>query len=257
MPVQPLVDRETIHRLVLDSAPDPRAGRAYIGLALGFPPSPLLKMLSLVSQMEGLGRFAVLNLNTDGAGLSFGVIQWAQRPGRLGEILEAFKAADAAQFSAIFGAGDSSAAARLLAHVGKRNGGVDSAGRSIDPVFELTSEPWPSRFRQAALSPVFQSAQIQTALAAFTQSLTLIRANVPEVRTGRGVAFLLDVANQFGDAGVSRLCAKSRGPGESGLIHAVADATVAAVPEGLKTGVRARRDAFLTTRWLSDAPFQA
>ena len=256
--VQPLVNRETLQRLISEPASVPLAGRAYLGLALGFAPSQLLKALSLVSQMEGMGRFAALNLNTDGAGLSFGLIQWAQRPGRLAEILTASEAADPAQFTAIFGAGDAAVAGGLLTHVRQPNGGVDSAGGSTDPAFNLTSAPWTSRFQQAALSPVFQSAQIQTALAAFTRSLVRIRSDVPEVRTERGIAFLLDVANQFGDAGVSHLCDAARRPGsgESDLLHSIADVSVAKMPAAFKDGVRARRNAFLTTRWLSEAPFE-
>ena len=43
------------------------------------------RVLARVSKHEG--RHDSLNLNYDGAGLSFGIIQWAQKPGSLGVLL--------------------------------------------------------------------------------------------------------------------------------------------------------------------------
>lgn len=255
--VQHCVDRQTLASLLDEPAADPRAGRAYVALTLGFPPTALLKALSLVAQMEGLGRFAAISRNTDGAGLSYGIIQWAQRTGRLAEILTAFQSADAAQYRAIFGAGDAELAQRLLRHARQPGGGVDSEGKTTDAAFNLIEEPWPSRFLRAALAPAFQRAQVRVALAAFSRSRENIRSAAPEVATERGVAFLLDVANQFGDAGMIRLCKAARrdSMAERDLIEAVADATVERMPDKLKMGVRARRDVFLHTPWLSEGPF--
>jgi peptidoglycan hydrolase-like protein with peptidoglycan-binding domain len=255
--VRNLVDRETLASLVGEPAMDPRACRAYAGLTLGFPPSALLKALCLVAHMEGLGRFSAITLNTDHAGLSFGLIQWAQRPGRLAEILTAFQSADATQFRAVFGAGDGDLAQRLLRHARQPGGGVSPAGETTDAAFNLIEEPWLSRFQRAALAPAFQQAQIRTALASFTRFLEAARAAAPEVSTERGVAFLLDVANQFGDAGMRRLCQAARrdGTAERDLLETIAEATVGRMPDKFKMGVRARRDVFLHTVWLSDGPF--
>ena len=99
---------------------------------------------------SGSGKFGALNLNTDGAGLSFGLIQWAQRPGRLAEIVYAFCQAGAEDFARIFGYGTLPTAQGLLAHIRKPNGGVDPAsGTTTDPDFDLIYEPWVSRFRAA------------------------------------------------------------------------------------------------------------
>jgi peptidoglycan hydrolase-like protein with peptidoglycan-binding domain len=259
LPEANAVDAAMLRALIAAPARDPRAGRAYVSLALGFVPEPLLDVVSLVSQMEGMGRFSALNLNTDGAGLSFGIIQWAQRPGRLAEILSEFQTADAARFDSIFGGGDSAVAGGLLRHVRRSNGGVTESGDCADPAYDLVSEPWVSRFRAAALEPAFQQAQVACAGRAFAASLAGFRSSAPGVTSERGVAFLLDVANQFGDAGVRRLCASVGKPGmtESGLLSAVAAASVSRMPARFQAGVRARRDAFLSTPWLSDTPFDA
>jgi len=69
-------------------------------------------VLGLTAIMEGLGKFGSLNLNADKAGLSFGIIQWAQRPKRLIDILEAFSKADASKYVSIFGSGSEAGCSR-------------------------------------------------------------------------------------------------------------------------------------------------
>ncbi len=82
LPQQSCVDTAALTRLVIEPASDARASPVYVALALEIGYSTMLKTVCLVAQMEGMGRFGALNLNTDRAGLSFGIIQWAQRPGR-------------------------------------------------------------------------------------------------------------------------------------------------------------------------------
>lgn len=257
LPPQDLVDHATLSRLVLEPASDPRACHVYVTLALGFPVAALQKTLSLVAQMEGMGRFAALNLNTDKAGLSYGIIQWAQRPGRLAELLKAFQAADAAQYAEIFGAGDAELARMLLRHAQKPGGGIDSNGETTNPAFNLIQDPWPARFQHAALAVSFQKVQVRAALTAFSRTLAVIRAAAPEAATERAVAFLLDVANQFGDAGMSQLCklARQSRASESDLLESVAAESVERMPASFQMPVRARRDVFLHTPWLSARPF--
>jgi len=119
--------------------------------------------------MEGAGEFAALNLNTDRAGLSFGLLQWAQKPGRLAERLAVFRTANTDQFAEIFGGSDT--ANRLMKHAPKTNGGISPAtGETTDPAFDLIREPWISRFRRAASSRAFQKVQVETAMASFRNS---------------------------------------------------------------------------------------
>jgi N-acetyl-anhydromuramyl-L-alanine amidase AmpD len=254
----PGVDGAMLKKMLAAPATDPRASMVYLSLVLGFAPSGMPKILSLVSQMEGAGKFAALNRNTDRAGLSFGLIQWAQKPLRLSEILAAMSQTDRDQFVATIGGGDAGVADALVAHCRQPSGGVDpKTGDTTNPSFELVAEPWVSRFRQAAVSARLQQAQVRAALAAFDKSYKGLQRFAPQLQSERSVGFMLDVANQFGDGGVAKLYAGAARPGmkEMDILEAVADASVQAMEDAFQTGVRARRDQFLNTKLLSDGPF--
>jgi len=133
--------------------------------------------------MEGAGEFAALNLNTDRAGLSFGLLQWAQKPGRLAERLAVFRTANTDQFAEIFGGSDT--ANRLMKRAPKTNGGISpAAGETTDPAFDLIREPWISRFRRAASSRAFQKVQVETAMASFRNSHESLCHFAPELCSG-------------------------------------------------------------------------
>lgn len=255
LPTTDVVDTDTLRRLVTAPAPEPRITRAYMTLALGIEYRGMQKVVSIVAQMEGVGKFGALNLNTDKAGLSYGLIQWAQKPKRLAELLRAFSTLHRDQFVAVFGDGDASLADSLIAFTMRPNGGVDPAtGVTTDPRFNLVAEPWVSRFRQATMVPEFQRAQIDAALRAFTASYQKIQTLAPDVRSERGAAFMLDVANQFGDGGLGRIYKLVRRAGmtEMDVLEAIADQTVSEMPDRFQRGVRDRRDGFLFTTVLSD-----
>lgn len=252
------LDAATLHKMVSTPAKDPRASTAYMALVLGFEATNMQKILSMVSQMEGAGKFAALNLNTDRAGLSFGVLQWAQRPGRLPELLNGMCAADRDQFVTVFGSGDSSIADGLIVHCLKPSGGVDpSTGHTLNPSFDLVAEPWVSRFRQAALIARFQQVQIQLAFSCFQKSYAALQRFAADLCSERAVAFMIDVANQFGDGGAAKLYADVYQPGmtEPELLEEIANLTVERVGDAFKAGVRARRDQYLHTSLLNDQPF--
>lgn len=252
------IDAACLRALVQTSAAAPVASRGYLTLVLDIPFTGLAKIVSVVSQMEGAGKFGALNLNTDRAGLSFGLIQWAQKPGRLAEILTAFSKASPGDFARIFGLGDAALAARLVTHTQKLNGGVDPAtGLSIDASFDLISEPWASRFRYAALFKPFQKMQVATALDDFARSLRIIQSYAAELTTERATGFMLDVANQFGDAGLRSIydAVFENGVAIRDLLQAIADESVNRVQDPWKLGTQARRQHFLTTTFLSDGPF--
>src|SRR5215471_17457448 len=99
LPAGSQIDVQCLQALVQADASVPVASRGYLTLVLDIPYSGLAKILSVVAQMEGAGKFSALNLNTDKAGLSFGLIQWAQKPGRLTEILKAFSKVSAGDFT--------------------------------------------------------------------------------------------------------------------------------------------------------------
>lgn len=257
LPISQAADAVTLRSLIATPAIDPRITQIYLTLVLHTPFQGMHKVLAITAQMEGVGKFGALNLNTDRAGLSFGLIQWAQRPGRLPELLRAFRAADPSRFSEIFGNGDAALADALIRHVAKPNGGVHPrTGITADPAFDLVEEPWVGRFRQAARHLPFQQAQLGVALQAFTGSYRTLRAYASQIRSERGAAFMLDVANQFGDGGLRRLYNEVHRPGmnELDLMEAIAEETVEEMPDAFQQGVRARREGFLRTALLSDQP---
>ena len=270
LPADGIVTPETLKKLAATPATDPRATPVHLTLVLGVPLTGMLRVLTLTAMMEGVGKFAAVNPNTDKAGMSFGLIQWAQKPGRLKDILMAFEKAAHDDFVSIFAPADAALAQRLLLHVAKPSGGVDpNTGITTDPAFNLVASPWVERFRQSALHPLFQRVQVTLANEAFLASFQKMQQYAPLIRSQRGVAFMLDVANQFGDGSVVKPAGKpDRGLAglyrkvfrtnitEPELLSGIAEETVAAMPDNLKVGVRARRDLFLKTTLLTDEPFQ-
>jgi N-acetyl-anhydromuramyl-L-alanine amidase AmpD len=252
------VDSATLQKMISSPATDPRASQVFLTLVLGFPFTGMQRILSLVSQMEGVGKFAALNRNSDRAGLSFGLIQWAQKPGRLTDVLIAFSQAGRDEYVRIFGDGDPDVADGLIAHCKTPAGGVNpKTGETMDPSFNLIAEPWTTRFNAAALNGKFQQVQVMTALQSFQKSYSLLLQFAPEIISERGVGFMIDVSNQFGDAGARKLYDAVHQPGmsEKDVLEAVADETVARIDDAFKAGVRTRRDRFLESRFLSDQAF--
>jgi hypothetical protein len=269
LPADAVLTAETMKQLVAVRATDPRATQAHFSLVLGLPFTGMHRIVALTAQMEGVGKFAALNLNTDLAGLSFGLIQWAQRPGRLIDIVSAFRSENAEEFVRIFGEGDPVLADRLITHLKKPSGGVgEKTGITTDPEFNLIASPWVERFKEAALNLDYQRVQVSLSCQAFEKSLARLRQSdtAQLVQSERAVAFMLDVANQFGDGraqrpstlpdrGLAGLYRKVFRPGmsEQDLLQAIADASVAAMPAKFQAGVRARRALFLNTPLLSSS----
>lgn len=257
-----VVDAATLNALVTVPASTPMLSPAYLGFVLDVAFTGLLPMAMVTMQLEGGGRFCAANGNTDRCGLSFGLIQWAQRPGRLHELLLALDTAHADLFTRIFGGGDAELARALLTHTAKPSGGVDpGTGVTTDARFDLVAEPWCSRFREAGREPVFQKQQVAVALDAFEQSLRRIRETTPVVTSRRGLTAMLDVANQFGDSGAAAIARAVMRTGitELEFLMALESETVARVsrkygdgsPEARSTANR--RQLVRTTPWLSDS----
>lgn len=189
-------------------------GRASVTLLLDIAPfTTQLKILTLTSAWESDCSFSKLNLNQDGAGLSFGIIQWAQSAGRLWEPLKAFKQENSRLFSQIFGV---DAQFNFLKDLG---GGVwtrrglaeilpsppwtkkdrqmwEGVPKGSTP--DLTMPPWSARFVRAGHATAFQRVQVWLSLKAYQKAFTALVPNMPKITTERGVAFLLDYANQYG-----------------------------------------------------------
>jgi hypothetical protein len=257
------VDSPTLRALVALPATTPVISLAYLALVLDVTCSALLPIAAVTMQLEGGGRFTAANWNTDRCGLSFGLIQWAQKPGRLHELLLAMDTAQPDLFTQILGAGDPDLARGLLLHTAKVSGGIDpTTGATTDPRFDLTAEPWRTRFIAIGRQPAFQKQQVTSAIAAFEASLHRIQQTLPVVTSQRGIAAMLDIANQFGDAGAASVASAAMVPGmsETEFLDAAGSETVARISrqygsasaEALSTANR--RQLVRTTPWLSDQP---
>jgi hypothetical protein len=258
LPAGNQLDAQALRALVQAAAAAPIASQGYLTLVLNFNYSGLAKILSVVAQMEGAGKFGALNLNSDKAGLSFGLIQWAQKPGRLTEILKAFSAASTADFVQILGGGDSDVATGLIAHTQQASGGIDpTTGQTTDAAFDLVNDPWVSRFRAAALWVPFQQAQVQTALNDFRGSLTQIEQYAPQLNSERAVGFMLDLANQFGNGGAHSIyqAVWQDGMAIGDALQAMANESVQRIQDPWKAATQIRRQHYLTTDFLSDNAF--
>lgn len=257
---KPSADPDLLRNLLNREPPNPVAARAYVTLALDVEWTPLAAVIAMVSLFESGGRFACLNLNTDRAGLSFGLIQWAQKPGRLREILQRFREAAPSELTAAVG--EESRVEGLLAHTAMPNGGLDpETGRTTNPDFDLVRDPWKSRFEAMGRHRRLQRVQLEAAQAAFQASLERLRPATPLISTERGSAFLLDLANQHGDGGARFIYRTSARPGmrEGEVLAAMENESVRRVGVQFGTGsaealsTRSRRAFFRTTPWLTDA----
>ena len=257
------VDQATLHALASKPAASPVAARSYLVLSLETPWTGFTRLVGLTAQFEAAGKFTARNRNTDRAGLSFGIIQWAQKPGRLNGLLRAFRRAQPDRFTKVFGGGSSSLAEGLIAHTAKPQGGVDGAGRTTDPNFDLVNDVWNARFVEAGQDRDWQRTQVQEASAAFRSSLAGLRAAAPVARSERAIAFLLDVANQHGDGGLKSICARCQAPGmdQSAFLLAVQNESVRRLKEQFGDGsaeqrsTQDRRERFRTSPLLADTDF--
>jgi hypothetical protein len=108
-------------------------------------------VLTKVKKHEG-GGFHAMNRNKDNAGLSWGIIQWAQAVGNLGVLLNAMFRRDPVRFQQTFG-DDWEELLRVT-----EAGSLAPVGGAV-----LWEEPWVSRFNAAARDPVWQDVQTQVA----------------------------------------------------------------------------------------------
>jgi len=173
------------------------SGRKTINRAVESSMDWIDRVINRVSKHEG-GHDA-LNLNADGAGLSFGIIQWAQKPGTLGVLLGEFQKADPARFVRVFGA----QATRMLS--------LAEAGSlsAIHGVY-LWQEPWVSRFRAAGRDPVFIAVQNRLAREDKHFRGAVLAAKALGVETERSMALMYDTAVQQGPVFAIRLAERVR-----------------------------------------------
>jgi peptidoglycan hydrolase-like protein with peptidoglycan-binding domain len=261
LPDDTKVDQQTLLQLIQVPASTPIVSQAYVTLVLNIDFSQLVRLVSLVAIVEGAGKFAALCFNTDHAGLSVGIIQWAQKPKRLHELIDAMEQNQAVATEVALGGKD--IVTNVLTFTAKPKGGVKDNGTTTDPNFDLIRDPWKTRFKNACLDPTLQAVQVTAAVDAFTKSAANIKTNMPKLTTERQVAFTLDLANQFGDGGAQKIYNQVEGPitDPIALLEAMRDASVDKLnakfpdlPQIAQAGAD-RRNFFITTDLLKDTPF--
>jgi peptidoglycan hydrolase-like protein with peptidoglycan-binding domain len=252
-------DSALLKDLVQRPAPKAALSPAYAPLVMNLSFTPITRFVWLTSLFETAGEFRTLNLNTDQCGVSFGILQWSQKPGQLHKLLLACQTQEPSEWARIVRgtAGSTAGGAAILDHTAKPTGGVDASGISIDPDFELTRDPWKSRLIALGASPAMQRVQVDLASEAYLNELTALTASAPAIRSERGVAFLLDLANQFGPGRIGPQYKSAAQPGaaEAAILKQLEDAFTNLARQQFQPQVRARREFFRTTPLLSDEPF--
>jgi hypothetical protein len=243
-------DGSVLRDLVTRPAPKGGIGPAYVPLVLDTAFTSVHRFVWLTSLFETGGSFQTLNLNTDACGVSFGILQWSQKPGQLHRFLQACHDRVPGEWTRIMG--DDS----ILAYTAKPNGGVGANGVAIDPAFELTKDPWKSRLEALGASLIVQRVQLGLAAETYGAELAQERAYVLPTTSQRGFAFLLDLVNQFGPSRVEQHYqeAAKASPNEADILQTLENVFVGIARPEFQPQVRARRQFFRTTKLLSDAP---
>jgi hypothetical protein len=142
-------------------------------------------------------------------GLSWGIIQFAQRYGSLGRVLAACQQRDPGTFSETFGG--AKAAAELLAVTNAKQ--LDDRTRPVDGA-NLWEDPWLDRFRRAGRHERFQAAQNEIAITDYFDPILTIARRLGLV-SERALAMVYDRSVHMGPAGGSVWIAANVGPVDS------------------------------------------
>jgi hypothetical protein len=168
------------------------------------------QIIDRTSQYEG--GYSSINRNTDNAGLSFGFIQFSQKPGGLGQALGAMARKNPEKFKKIFGP---DAQQMLKIVTTGPNHGVDDNGKALNAKFDLTKEPWISRFEAAGNDTEFQGVQREVAQKQYFAPVLEV-AQKHNIRSPEGLSMLFDTSVQQGRNGMERIvrmAARRRTPG--------------------------------------------
>lgn len=260
--VDPLLDAATSDpqaRGVLDGMIG--FGRQIFGLEAQTPPQPLTdetrrKVVEVVAGLDG-GRPRYDAMNLDGefrgrfgpdhpyhrrahAGLGFGIAQFGQDSGSLGQLLQAMRARDPEAFGRIFGPSADALVAMTTATGPDGPASPDGRSARVQPLdgADLWEEPWIARFKAAAAHPPFQAAQNQLASDLFLEpALPLLRQL--GLATERGLAFAYDRAAHMGSTAANSFLVNGVGVAPTDAQRAEALRAVSG-GEGLEAYQRAR-----------------
>lgn len=185
------------------------------------------RIIELVAGNDGAGYAAV---NADGpfrgrhgpghkayqrfhTGLSYGVAEFNQDSGTLGQLLRLMQEREPDTFAAVFG----DAAGELVATTtapGPSGEFVEGGrGPRVQPVSgsDLWDEPWLSRFRAAGAVPAFRAAQNQLAAELYLAPMITVAAGFG-LTSERALCMVLDRAIALGEQGAKRWISDTVGP---------------------------------------------
>jgi len=236
-----------------------------------------LMVATLLLNPEGYSFTSVGSQNHD---LDFGIRPWSLRDKSLNGILGKFQAEQPETFTRIFGGGDASLARRVLDYTANPSAELDDifisnknpacadnervAMKDTEPPTDspegnLNREPWVSRFKEAGTEPTFQAIQLREYSDLYLKFENELLQFAPEIKTERGVAFMLDLAFNVGTRNAKNyfLQAKAAGPtqNEIELLRRIAEISVEHIRRRfsrIAPGISRRRQMFLTTPFFSD-----
>jgi hypothetical protein len=140
-------------------------------------------------------------------GLSWGLVQFTQRGGALGRVLEACRRRDPDRFRDVFG--DDADELVAVTTAPDEEDRLRPVGGSL-----LWNEPWLSRFRAAGRVPPFQAAQNEVAIEGYMDP-NLGFAALFGLDTDRALAMLYDRCVDMGNGGGRSFVARAVGPIQS------------------------------------------
>jgi hypothetical protein len=174
--------------------------------AIGLTNSPELVALEVVDKLrivervvkfesESSGRYSATNNNSDGQGLSWGIIQFTQRGGALGEVLRRCRAQNKTLFDSIFNG--EVAADELIAVTGAASPDERMATVQGDALWR---EPWTTRFKKAGQEKEFQRIQNIAAVGIYLEPNLQLAAWLG-FDTERALTMLYDRCVNMGNGG--------------------------------------------------------
>jgi hypothetical protein len=146
-------------------------------------------------------------------GLSYGLIQFTQDSGKLGELLAAMRQRDPAAFAEAFGP-EGAELIRVTSAAGPPSS-QSAGGRSarVQPVAgaDLWREPWLGRFRAAARNENFKAAQREVAARGYLDPMLTFAGRLG-LDSERALTIAVDRAVQMGPGGAKRWIISAVGP---------------------------------------------
>lgn len=158
----------------------------------GPPGAWRMKVLRAISKHEG--QPDSIQRNLDGAGLSFGILQWTQAGGGLARVLDSLHQKMPARVEQIMGGPDSYA--RLIAHL---------RAHSLEPLDGalLWNTPWLERWQKLGRDADLSALQWQIALNSEYISVVPVIAKILGVHSERAYALIADRAVHQGVGGAT------------------------------------------------------